>query len=271
MPLKYSIRENMAPGNSILEKFRSLADIGIEGIEITSSSSVEYAHEIRQASAETGVTPNIFSIRGTMGLLDARLTERRQATQDLKDALTLCGDLGGVGVIFPPLIAIKLQGGHRIPDLSPFATTAQVESGLLTDILVRDIAPHAESCGCSVIIEPLNRYEQWWPCTVAEGLEICDAVNSPGVTTMADFFHMSIEESDMAEAIYSGGERIANVHLADSNRILPGYGHTDFRPALRALEGIGYRHYCGFECAIPQGSDPKSELRKSMDYLDSLQ
>ena len=69
-------------GNSILEKFRSLADIGIEGIEITSSSSVEYADEIRQASAENGVTPNIFSIRGTMGLLDARLTDggRRRKT-----------------------------------------------------------------------------------------------------------------------------------------------------------------------------------------------
>jgi sugar phosphate isomerase/epimerase len=270
MPLKYSIRENMAPGNSILEKFHNLAEIGIEGIEITASSSVEHADEIRKASEETGVTPNIFSIRGTMGLLDARLAERRQAAQDLKDALTLCGDLGGVGVIFPPLIAIKLQNGHRIPDLSPFATTAQLESSLLTDILKQDIAPHAETCGCSVIIEPLNRYEQWWPCTLADGLQICNAVNRPGVTLMADFFHMSIEESDMAQAIRSCGELITNVHLADSNRILPGYGHTDFRPALQALEDIGYRHYSGFECAIPPGSDPKAELKKSMDYLNSL-
>ncbi len=270
MPLKYSIRENMAPGKSILEKFRNLAEIGVQGIEVTSSSSVEYANEIREASEETGVTPNIFSIRGTMGLLDARLAERKRAAQDLKDALTLCGDLGGVGVIFPPLIAIKLQNGHRIPDLSPFSTTAQLESRLLTEILRQEIAPHAEACGCCVIIEPLNRYEQWWPCTLADGLEICNAVNSPGVTLMADFFHMSIEESDMAQAIRNCGEWIANVHLADSNRILPGYGHTDFRPALQALDEIGYRHFCGFECAIPSGSDPKAELRKSMDYLNGL-
>ena len=270
MPLKYSIRENMAPGNSILEKFRNLAEIGIEGIEITTSSSVEHAAEIRNASAETGVTPNIFSIRGTMGLLDARLAERRQAANDLKDALTLCGDLDGVGVIFPPLIAIKLQQGHRIPDLSPVATTPQLESNLLTDILKQDIAPHAEACGCSVIIEPLNRYEQWWPCTLAEGLEICNAVNSPGVTLMADFFHMSIEESNMAEAIRNCGERITNVHLADSNRVLPGYGHTDFKPALQALDDIGYKNFSGFECGIPPGSDPKAELRKSMDYLNRL-
>ena len=41
---------------------------------------------------------------------------------------------------------------------------------------------------------------------------------------------MSIEEADLAEAIRAGGKHIANVHLADSNRILPGYGHTDFGP-----------------------------------------
>ncbi len=270
MPLKYSIRENMAPGNTILEKFRNLAEIGIEGIEITASSSVAHAGEIRKASAETGVTPNIFSIRGSMGLLDARREERRRASQDLKDALSLCGDLGGVGVIFPPLIAIKLQQGHRIPDLSPLATTAHLESRLLTEILKLDIGPHAEACGCSVIIEPLNRYEQWWPCTLADGLDICNAVDSPGVTLMADFFHMSIEESDMADAIRNCGERITNVHLADSNRVLPGYGHTDFRPALQALDDIGYEYFSGFECAIPPGNDPKAELRKSMDYLNGL-
>lgn len=270
MPLKYSIRENMVPGNTLLEKFRNLAEVGIQGIEITASSTREHAHDIRRAAEETGVTPNIFSTRGTMGLLDARSEERRAAAKALKDALSLCGDLGGVGVIFPPLIAIKMQGGQRIPDLSPLVSTAKLERDLLVEILKQDIAPHAEGCGCSVIIEPLNRYEQWWPCTVADGVAICEAVGSPGVTTMADFFHMSIEEPDLAEAVRAGGKWLANVHLADSNRVLPGCGHTDFKPALKALEAIGYAHFCGFECGIPKGSDPKAELKKSMDYLNGM-
>ena len=53
-------------------------------------------------------------------------------------------------------------------------------------------------------------------------------------------------------------------------RVLPGYGHTDFRPALQALDDIGYVYFSGFECAIPPGNDPKVELRKSMDYLNGL-
>jgi sugar phosphate isomerase/epimerase len=267
LKIKYSIREPMAPGSTLEKKFTNLAEIGIAGIEITTSSTEKYAEEIRKASEKSGVSPNIFSA-GQMGLLDARPVEREKAVKSLNDALTLCGQLGGIGVIFPPLIDIKMRGGQRIPDLSPAHSTAELEANLLTAILKAEIAPHAEKCGCSLIIEPLNRYEQWWPCTVAHGVKICQAVGSPGITTMADLFHMNIEDADLAESIRHGTDHIANVHLADSNRVLPGYGHTEFGAPLRALGEIGYDKYCGFECRIPPGSDPAAELKKSMAYLN---
>ena len=180
MDIRYSIREPMAPGRTLTEKFRNLAEMGFAGIEITASSTREHAEEIRRASEETGVTPNIFSSQD-LALLDARREVRQTSAQALKEALSLCGELGGVGIIFPPLIAIKMRDGHRIPDLSPLAGTADLERDLLVEILKREIAPHAESCGCSLIIEPLNRYEQWWPCTVADGVAICEAVGSSGI------------------------------------------------------------------------------------------
>ena len=267
MSLRYSIREPMAPGSSLAEKFTNLAELGFAGIEITVSSSEPFAEEIRSASQESGIVPNIFSAKD-MGLLDARPSERHKAVASLNDALTLCGQLGGVGVIFPPLIDIKMRGGQRIPDLSPVHTASELESALLTEILKSEIAPHAEKCGCCLIIEPLNRYEQWWPCTVSDGVDICESVGSPGIRTMADLFHMNIEDADLAESIRLGGNHIANVHLADSNRVLPGYGHTDFGPPLKALQEIGYDRYCGFECRIPAGTDPSEELKKSIAYLN---
>lgn len=269
MKLRYSIRENMAPGDTLEAKFRALADIGIEGIEIVAGSTLENVGVIKKASKETGVVPNVVSTRGGMGLLDARADERLKAVEAIRTALTICRDVGGVGVIYPPLIGIKMGGGQRIPDLSPRASTPQLERDLLVDILGESVAPHAEACGCSLIIEPLNRYEQWWPCRVDQGVEVCEAVGSPGVTTMADLFHMNIEEADLAEAIRAGGKHLANVHLADSNRLLPGHGHTDFGPPLKALVALDYPHYCGFECGYPPGVDRAEALATAIDYLES--
>ena len=51
---------------------------------------------------------------------------------------------------------------------------------------------------------------------------------------MADFFHMGIEEVDIAASIRANRQHLVYVHVADSNRLQPGRGHLDFRPGFRA-------------------------------------
>jgi sugar phosphate isomerase/epimerase len=85
---------------------------------------------------------------------------------------------------------------------------------------------------------------------------------------MADFFHMNIEEADIAKSIEDAGSYIMHVHLADSNRLLPGYGHTDFKSGFNALKKINYRNFMALECRIP--GDPDIELPKCVKYLKSL-
>ncbi len=262
--MKFSIRESMAPGRTITEKFENLAQMGFSGIEIVGSSTPDGLEEILDASKATGIVPNIFSV-GSGAILDARREERQVAIDNLKTSLAMCGQAGGVGVIVPPLIHVKMQGRPRIPDLSPLAGTSKLEFDLLAAIMRQDIVPHCEKVGACMVIEPLNRYEQWWPCTLAQGVEFCEAVGSEYVVIMADFFHMNIEDADFAASIRAAGKWIRNVHLADSQRLLPGYGHTAFGEPLRALQEIGYDDYLGFECGIP--GDPFVELPKSMDYL----
>jgi sugar phosphate isomerase/epimerase len=263
--MKFAVRESMAPGSTITERFESLAKIGFEGIEIVGSSKFECVEEIKAAQKATGITPHIFSM--TEGaILDARKEERDVAVRSIRDALTMCGECGGIGVIVPPLIHVKMQNRPRIPDLSPLAGTAKLERDLLTAILKEELAPHGEKVGAAVIIEPLNRYEQWWPCTLAHGKEICEAVNSPGVAMMADFFHMNIEDGDFGAAIRDAGKWIRNVHLASSQRVTPGHGHTDFRPGLKALQEIGYDDFYTFECGVP-GDDKLAELKRAADFI----
>ncbi|HEV7214519.1 MAG TPA: TIM barrel protein, partial [Chloroflexota bacterium] len=101
---------------------------------------------------------------------------------------------------------------------------------------------------------------------VSDGAAVCKAVGSRGIMTMADFFHMNIEEPQFAAAVKESLPYIAHVHLADSHRRLPGSGHTDFRAALRALADGGYDGYYGFECAVD--GDPFEALPAAMRYIE---
>jgi sugar phosphate isomerase/epimerase len=265
MSLKFSCREYMIPGNTITERFENAAKVGLAGIEITGSNKPEHIPELKAAIAATGVRVSIMST-SYMAILDARRAERDKTVQALKEALSLSQEVGAVGPIVPPLIHTKLMGGERIADLSPLMTTSEVERKLLA-LILGDVADFAAEKGADIIIEPLNRYEQWWPCTLQDGLDICNDVGKPGVAMMADFFHMNIEDADFGEGIRKAGKLVKNVHLADSQRLMPGYGHTDFKPGFAALKEIGYDLFLGFECGVP--GDPFVEFPKAMDYVKS--
>jgi sugar phosphate isomerase/epimerase len=90
-------------------------------------------------------------------------------------------------------------------------------------------------------------------------------VNNPNVQIMADFFHMSIEEANIAESIRAAGSYIKHIHLADSTRLLPGYGHTDFKSGFAALKEIGFENYMALECGVP--GPREVELPKSANYM----
>jgi sugar phosphate isomerase/epimerase len=267
--MRLSIRENMVPGATLLERFRNCRELGFDGIELTTSSSLDQADEILAAMKETGIQPSITSAKGGGCLIDPRKEERDKAVQGHKEALELAARVGAYGVISPPIITMKMQPDRtRVPDLSPVISRDEIERKLVT-ALYQEIARTGEAVGAAIIVEPLNRYEQWWPCTLRHGVEICEAVGSRACRMMADLFHMHIEDADMPGAIReAGAEYIYNVHLADSQRRLPGSGHTDFRSCFRALKEIGYGKFCGLECGID--GDPMTALAENVRDLRRL-
>ncbi|MDA1142434.1 MAG: sugar phosphate isomerase/epimerase [Planctomycetota bacterium] len=267
---KVSVRENMVPGAGYAEKCQRIADIGFDGIEITALYSLDDCAMINRTTKETGIQPVLTSC-GDACLVDPRKSEREKGVKLLIQHLEVCAEIGALGVIHPPLIATKLHiGGHRerIPDLSPVATSAQLERQLLVSHY-KKICERAEQLGMFIIIEPLNRYEQWWPCTLADGAAICKEVGNSHCKIMADFFHMNIEETDIAKAISETSELIVNVHIADNTRLTPGTGLTDFRPGFKALKAGGYEHYFGIECGVP-GDDKMKELQRSAEHIRHL-
>ena len=266
--MKLSVREEMVPGSNLTEKFRNLKKLGFDGIEIGPSSRHESIDEIKQATEETGVQPSITTPIGGGALVEMRKEERDRAMTSSRTALEIASEIGAVGTLSVPLFHTKMESRPRLPDLSPWMSTVELEKKMMVT-LYGELAAYAASLGnVAIIIEPLNRYEQWYPCRIEEAIEICEAVNNPHCKIMGDFFHMNFEEADMSEAICSGGDFIANIHIADSQRRMPPRGHTDFSPGFQALKEIGYDNFCGLEGTVT--GNPMVDLAQCAGHLHSV-
>jgi sugar phosphate isomerase/epimerase len=82
-------------------------------------------------------------------------------------------------------------------------------------------------------------------------------------------FHMNIEEASIEESLRRAAPALRHVHVADSNRRAPGWGHLDFRHILETLQEVGYQGYLSAE-TLPH-PDPEGAARQTVDYLRSLQ
>jgi len=258
--MKLACQEGLAVGATLAEKLDSLASAGYEGIEFWGGNLWERIPEIQAATANHTVKPSTICAGFKGCPLDADKKEREIASADIHKLLETAGELGMVGLIMVPIF-----GSPRIPDLSPLATPVQLEKDLLYK-LMDDWAKTAEKAGTLLLLEPLNRYETHLIKTLQDGVDVCEKVGSPHLKIMADFFHMSIEEANIADEIRKAGSHIAHVHLADSTRQMPGLGHTDFKAGFDALKEIGYTGYMALECGNPD-PDKQAGLQKSADFL----
>ena len=237
-----AVSENMIPGAGYGEKLRFLRDHGYDGIELFPDIAGQQTAALKQAMAETGIAAP--SMRGrTRDLLSADPSARAAQIESLKGVCALAEEIGVKAVVIVPVF-----GGPRVPDLSPWRSAIEVEESLL-DTILPEIGAIGANHGVTLVMEPLNRYETHFLQTVGHGAAICQRVGHPAVRVMADFFHMHIEEADIAASLAENFAFVAHVHLADSNRDLPGCGHTDFGPAFRVLKERNFGGAFALECS----------------------
>ena len=259
-PVKLAIQENLLPGETFSEKLSNAEKFGFEGVEVWGRKLPERAEEIRK-SIETSKLRISTICSGYPGdLLGAESSERKTAIEGIKKLLKICAELRGVGVITVPTFREP-----KIPDLYPWQPDVkEIEKQILIEEC-KILGRYAEDVGSYVILEPINRYETHFMNTLRQAIEICKTVNMEKVKMMADFFHMNIEEADISESLKEASEYLVHIHLADSNRMLPGYGHTDFEGPLKVLKGIGYKKFMALECRVP--GNPFKTIPESVKYL----
>lgn len=136
-------------------------------------------------------------------------------------------------------------------------------------------APWFESSGIRGAVEPIRSAEVSLIHTFKEALRYIDAVDSPAIQHInGDVYHMQVEESHIGEALWLTGDRLANLHLADSNRCALGDGSLDLDTIIMALYLIGFNNDSCFATPEPlgPGGDPYPAMFGKPDpaLLDSL-
>jgi sugar phosphate isomerase/epimerase len=165
-----------------------------------------------------------------------------------------------------PLVTI---GGFRGRLANAVWTDARGARAHLVEIL-GSAAEKAEQVGVRLAIEPLNRYESDVVNTAAEGLALIREVGHSHLGLLLDTFHMNIEEPTYAGSIAQGmaSGRLWHIHLGDSNRLPPGYGHIDFGEIVAALRKVRYDGYLSAE-HVPR-PDPDGAAAATARHMLSI-
>lgn len=91
-----------------------------------------------------------------------------------------------------------------------------------------------------IAIEPIRSAEVSLIHTVEDALSYINAVNHPLVYHInADTYHMLVEEESLVDSILKCGDRLINLHVADSNRGALGTGLLDLDSVIMASYLVG--------------------------------
>ena len=227
--------------DDLAESCRQIAALGFDAVEIfpPSADAIPEAkvrpfleqNKLKLAAVGTGggwVTQQL-----TLSSHDQSIRSRaREFVRSIIDAAAKFG---------APAIVGSLQGRWG----------AQVDCDAAIHFLrdaLEDLGEHARKYNVPLLYEPLNRYETNIINTQGEAAALLRSLRTQNVKLLCDLYHMNIEETDLAGAIRSAGDKVGHVHFADSNRRPIGNGHTDVSAIARALADIGYDGYVSAEC-----------------------
>lgn len=217
------------------------AALGYDAVEIMPRDVDDPDPEALRAAAERrglkvlGVATGFIALEHGLTFTHPDPGARRQAVEMARRCLEAARRAGAA------FVSVGLVRGKLYPGVLPGDAQAHLAA------CVRECGLRAGEIGLTLTVEPGNRYETGFIHTVEEAAALLEAANVPSVLLQLDTFHMNIEEASIAGAVRRAGPRLAHVHLADSNRRAPGWGHLDFGPVVNALREVGYAGAIGLE------------------------
>ncbi len=243
--MKFSMCTAVYGMHDLQDTIHRAAKIGFDAVELTAAkhlpveSSPGQRREVKKWIRESGIVCSglhyIFD-----GSVKLATTDREQ---NKKCKEYLCKVIDVAADVEAPTVIIGSGGATRHIDEG---TDREEATKCMADVIYL-AGNYAAEKNVYLAVEAINRYETNFLNTMREATEFVNLIDHPNVCTMADTYHMNIEETVPADEIRKYGYALQNLHLADSNRHAPGTGHFDFRAVAEALLDIGFDKYCSFE------------------------
>ena len=244
-------------GEEISRSIDRVARLGYEAVEVEGEPEKVDPGRVRKLLDDAGLAASSVCPSFTAGrdLSHPDPDVRTDAMDYVRKVAELAHAVGAPTIIVAPTVYLRTQPVADPKDEWQWA----VES-------VRSAGEYAASLGVDVSLECWNRYGTYMLNRLEQGVRMWRETGLENGGVMADTYHMNIEERSLPEAIRETGELLNHVHLSDSNRLAPGWGHIDFGEILRTLQEIGYGGYLAFELILPPGSP--SDGTGSAEALD---
>jgi sugar phosphate isomerase/epimerase len=238
LSLNLGLQEGVTPGDSLSQKLDFLEANDVHGLEVGGGKLAERVTELQKALQNRNVKISAICAGFQGWLIATDESERKKCIDTSKEILAAAGALGSYGMILVPGF------NDQQPSL-PF-----VEARAILIDQLKELGEFAVRNNTSIILEPLNRNEAWFLRQVADAAAICRDADSPGITCMGDFWHMTWEETDDMGAFISGQKYLNHVHIASrKSRNTPGEDEGDnYITGFKALKMINYQHFVSFEC-----------------------
>jgi len=223
-----------------VERFARARQAGFEGVEFMWPGTEELP-AVERAVADAGLEVALFNFdagdiaAGDRGLLSDPARHDR-FRENVPVALELAGRLG--------CTRLNALVGIRLPEIE---RDAQLQ---LARENVALAAEQARAQGASIMIEPVNSYENgpYLLDTTAKAIGFMDAVAAENVLLQYDVYHMQRMEGNLAATISRLLPRIGHVQVADPPaRAEPGTGEINYRFIFDLLERTGYGGWIGLE------------------------
>jgi len=265
--LAVAVASSQAPPDAFVvwrgfkESFAKAADMGYQGVEL----ALKTADEVDPAGLASmlsrwGLDVSCISTGQVFAVLGLYFTHpdkarRARVIEVFKGLCDLAADFSGL-VNVGRARGFVAEGQSREEAEALFVDTA----GRILD--------YAAAKGVTLVIEPVNRYEINLVNSLDEGAALVTRVGRENIGLMPDLFHMNIEDARIGEALARNGGLVKYIHLADSNRMAPGWGHLDFDDVFDGLGKAGFDGWASIEI-LPK-PDPDSAARQAAAFIRPL-